>query len=407
MKHLLPVIFLVCLVIFPRGSAQDAPTRSDGSAFLRPCYFTSWAQYRPGRGQYSTTNYIPGLCTHILYAFATFKADFTMKADDPTDLVGDDGGPGQYQLVNNLKNQQPGLKTLLSIGGGAFGTAQFQKMSFNKTTRTKFINSAVGWVRKYNFDGIDIDWEFPLKKDQKYIAVLQELRAAINAEAQKSGKDKLLLTVAVTSTYDTMPGYDIVKMGPLLDFVNVMTYDFWYPSVGTTGMNAPLYNRTGLGEPAKFYNVVWAANAWHNWGIPKEKVIVGIAPYAHGWTLKNASKIQPGSTGNTASPALKFSQEKGAAAYYEICEMLAAGAKRYWHAQHEVPWLIQNNKQWYSYDDAESVELKMDFIKDNDFGGAFVWTLDLDDFNGKCSNGNGTLYPIIGTIARELGGVDI
>ncbi|CAJ0918012.1 unnamed protein product, partial [Mesorhabditis belari] len=239
---------------FQGDEESNAPKRLDSAAYIRPCYFTNWAQYRKGRAKFLTSDYKPGLCTHIIYAFAYIdKTDFSIKITDPTDLKGDNGGPGQYELVNNLKKIQPDLKTLLSIGGWSFGTKIFKEMSANPSNRAAFINAALRWARLYNFDGIDLDWEYPKKKDPNYVALLQEMRISITAEARLSQKTPLLFTAAVAAGADEMKGYDIPNIASSLDFVNVITYDFWTPDddEGITGMNSPLYNRSDLQKPER------------------------------------------------------------------------------------------------------------------------------------------------------------
>jgi chitinase len=357
--------------------------------YARPCYFTDWAHYRQGKGKYEPESYIPGICTHIFFAFAKINSDFTAAAFDPEDLADWNGNAngGYYAKVNALKQKQPGLKTILSFGGWSAGTALFKQMAASSQNRQKFVQSAVAFFKKYNFDGIDIDWEYPEADDKaNYAQFMKELKSAAGS---------LLVTAAVTAAPEKIDiGYDVPALAQSLDFVNVMTYDFHGGWEQVTGENSPLYPAPG---DTTNWNTNFAMKYWAKKGMPKNKLLVGIAAYGRGWTLNDSNNHGIGAPGQSA-PGLPITNTQGFAAYYEICNL---GGTRYWDNNQKVPYNV-NGKLWYGYDDVQSVGLKAQWIKDNGFGGAFVWTLDFDDFNGQCSGGK--LYPILNTIKDVLGG---
>lgn len=67
----------------------------------------------------------------------------------------------RYSQVNALKNANPNLKTLLAMGGWSAMSGPYSSMASSTSSRSVFINSLIGWLRQYNFDGVDMDWEFP------------------------------------------------------------------------------------------------------------------------------------------------------------------------------------------------------------------------------------------------------
>lgn len=86
----------------------------------------------------------------------------------------------------------------------------------------------------------------------------------------------------------------------------------------------------------------------------------------------------------------------------QICDMLGDGAKRYWDGDQQAPYCIYGD-QWFSYDDPISMRAKLRWLKSKGYGGAFIWTLDFDDFLGNCTaNLINRRYPLITVMQQEL-----
>lgn len=81
---------------------------------------------------------------------------------------------------------------------------------------------------------------------------------------------------------------------------------------------------------------------------------------------------------------------------YQVCEMLRNGAGYVWDDEMKVPYLVHGD-QWVGFDDEKSIRYKMNWLKDNGYGGAMVWTVDMDDFTGTVCGGD-VKYPLIGAM---------
>lgn len=77
--------------------------------------------------------------------------------------------------------------------------------------------------------------------------------------------------------------------------------------------------------------------------------------------------------------------------------MLKSGQASYiWDEEMKVPYMVMGD-QWVGFDDERSIRNKMSWIKENGYGGAMVWTVDMDDFTGTVC-GSGVKYPLIGAM---------
>lgn len=126
------------------------------------CYFTNWSnKYANFDARFDIRDINATLCSHLIYAFATIdhvnmRLVRTYEDDDNGQLS---NKKGRYFEFNKLKIEHPHLVTLLSIGGQE--ASGFQQVVVNTETMTTFSRNVAIYLRDRDFDGIDIDWEWP------------------------------------------------------------------------------------------------------------------------------------------------------------------------------------------------------------------------------------------------------
>ncbi|XP_013411097.1 chitotriosidase-1 [Lingula anatina] len=414
---MLGILAAVLILLYGGKSAggTGGVFENDIRRFKKVCYVTNWSLTR-AEARFSITDIAPSLCTHFIYAFANIDVESLSLVPSLKVDVTEGDVTGNYEKLNDLKKDHPEMRTLLSVGGALAGTSGFDAVSETLFSRKKFSINVVKFLRRWKFDGLDVDWEFPnLETKSKFTLLIQELRVTFDRHKEKN-KPPLLLSAAVgVSETQITQSYEVHLIADLLDFINVMSYDFHgsWDNTKITGLNSPLFSRSA--RDTKFDNTLsvmiskvtfqdWALNRWIAAGAQPEKLLLGVAAEGRTFTLADKTRTDIGSPFVSAGEAGAYTKTEGALAYFEICELVYKGVTRRWDGVQQGPYLYRDSL-WVGYDSPRSVGIKSSYVMRKGLGGVMLWALDLDDFSGNfCKKGR---YPLLTTVNKVLDGKTI
>jgi chitinase len=281
------------------------------------------------------------LLTHINYAFAELTPSGRLVQSDPwADTQHSTPGVGQAPAARGnlgqlqaLKRLHPRLQILLSVGGWN-GSGSFSRVAASPAARARFARTACELLHRYSLDGLDLDWEYPqgggLETNTESPAdrsnltrLVRQLRRALDTQGAAQHRH-LLLTLATPADPSLCAHFDLPRLSPLVDWFNLMTYDFHLGSEPETNHHSPLYARvrplphapalpdasppqptpaerghqsgvnqagerlepssqTAAADPGADLSVESVVYAYRAAGVPRHQLVVGVGAYGRVW----------------------------------------------------------------------------------------------------------------------------
>ncbi|KAL7134553.1 hypothetical protein ABFS83_11G034400 [Erythranthe nasuta] len=357
------------ILIFACSAAMAS--RSASPAAVKGAYFPSWAE------DFGPSSINTKLFTHIYYAFIN-PSNVTFKFEiDPAESL------RLLNFTSSLRGSNPPPKSLFSVGGsGEALLPLFAGMASRPSSRAAFINSSIEVARKFGFDGIDLDWEYPRdpKEMEDFASLIHEWRVEIQREAEAAEKSPLLLTAAVY--YSAFPSGDTARVYPAasisrnLDWINVMNYDYrggWDPSA--TGAHAALF------DPNSNVSTSYGLGSWIRVGVPRSKLIMGLPLYGRTWQLKDPRSYGIGAPAVDVGPG---ADRTGVLNYADVVKFNKDNKAMVVRDFETVSVYSVAGNYWVGYDDTTSVTVKIGYARGLGLRGYFFWAVN-GDYKWKIS----------------------
>ncbi|HAT4353127.1 chitinase C-terminal domain-containing protein [Clostridium perfringens] len=395
-------------------------------------YFPEWAYSSEAQGYFNVTDLQWDSLTHIQYSFAmvdpsTNKITLSNKhaaiEEDFSEFDLNYNGKkieldpslpykGHFNVLQTMKKNYPDVSLLISVGGWT-GTRCFYTMIDTDNRINTFADSCVDFIRKYGFDGVDIDFEYPsstsqsgnpddfdlseprrTKLNERYNILIKTLREKIDMASKEDGKE-YLLTAAVTASPWVLGGISDNTYAKYLDFLSIMSYDYhggWNEYVEHLAGIYP--NKEDIETVTQIMPTLcmdWAYR-YYRGVLPAEKILMGIPYYTRGW--ENVQGGINGLHGSSKTPASgKYNiwgddlnndgvlEPAGANPLWHVLNLMEQdpNLKVYWDEISKVPYVWQNDKKVFvSFENEKSIDARLEYIQNKNLGGALIWVMNGD-----------------------------
>lgn len=299
--------------------------------------------------------------THIIYSFCHLKGN-RLNVDNAADTV-------TIRNLVLLKLRNPSLKVMLSLGGWG-GCRTCSDVFSTDANRKEFAASVKELNDYFKTDGIDLDWEYPSieghpghpykKEDQpNFTALIKDLRTALGK------KNEISFAAGGFDTFleQAVNWKDVI---PVVDRVNLMSYDLVSGFSTVTGHHTPLYSTTSQKQSA--HN---AMQYFESIGVPLNKIVIGAAFYGRSW--ENVENINNGlyQSGKFKSfiSYNRFDRLVNKDSGYVFFRDPVAQASYAYNADKKI---------YVTFDDSLSIHLKTKYALEKKLNGIMFWEITLD-----------------------------